>query len=191
MQNSETVPEPQAKGINFKSFLGSVRRVLGPAIIPQLMKNLPPEVAEKVQRDAYIVGGWYPLSEFRLLHVAAQKASGRGIELSREIARDAAHDDFRGIYKVLTFVLTPEFLIKRTPSIWSRYYDTGKVNMEARSKFAHAQFTECTGWDRVLWQDVIGGCQGVLEVCGAREVKMSVVSGGGDEDHLSLTAEWA
>jgi hypothetical protein len=88
-------------------------------------------------------------------------------------------------------VLSPEFLLKRTPAIWSRYYDTGEVTIEARSGFAHARFRGASGFDHILWQDVAGGCAGVLEVCGAKDLKMTVVGGGGDENHLSLTAKWS
>jgi hypothetical protein len=181
---------PHAKGINFRSLIGASRRLLGPAVLEKMVQQLPSELAKQVQQNAFVTGGWYPLADFRLLHGAALQATGRGLELTRALSRDAAHDDFRGIFRVLTFVLTPEWIMRRTPSIWQRYFDFGVVAVEARPHFARAHWTECRGFDRVLWQDVIGGSQGVLEVCGAKDLKMIVQGGGGDEDHLSLAAEW-
>ena len=182
--------EPQAKGINFRSLIGAARRILGPATVDKMVTLLPPELGKQVARDGFVTAGWYPLADYRLLHGAAQAATGRGLELTRELAREATMDDFRGIYRVLTFVLSPEFLMRRTPAIWSRYYDVGKVTVEARSGFATARFEQATGFDSVLWQDVIGGSTGVLEACGAKQVKMTITAGGGDEDNLSLKAEW-
>jgi hypothetical protein len=181
---------PRAKGINFRSFIGACRRLLGPEAIDEMAALLPAELGKQVQLDNFVTGNWYPLADFRALHVAAQTLSQRGLELACAIGRESAAQDFRGIYRVLTFVLSPEFLIKRTPAIWMRYYDVGEVTMEASSGSARALFSGATGFDRVLWQDVIGGCTGVLEVCGAKNVKMTIEGGGGDEDHLALTASW-
>lgn len=182
---------PRAKGINFRSFVGACRRLLGDAAVGKMTRLLPDELGRQLRTGAFVTGNWYALADFRALHAAAQAVSGRGPELAYAIGRDSASDDFRGIYRVLTFVLSPEFLLKRTPAIWSRYYDTGEVAIEARPGFAHARFREARGFDHVLWQDVVGGCAGVLEVCGAKDLKMAIVGGGGDESHLSLTATWS
>jgi hypothetical protein len=188
---SERSNGPHAKGINFRSLIGASRRLLGPATLDKMVKILPPELGDRVHNNAFVTGGWYPLSDFRLLHGAALTATGRGPELTRALSRDCAVDDFRGIFRVLTFVLTPEWIMRRTPTIWSRYFDTGVVTVEARPHYARAHFVEASGFDHVLWQDVIGGSAGVLEVCGAKELKMTVESGGGDGDnHLALAAEW-
>jgi hypothetical protein len=182
---------PHAKGINFRSLISASRRMLGPATLDKMVKLLPPELGERVQKNAFVTGSWYPLAHFRLLHGAALTATGRGLELTRALSRDCAFDDFRGIFRVLTFVLTPEWIMRRTPTIWSRYFDTGVVTVEARPGYARARFAEAAGFDHVLWQDVIGGSTGVLEVCGAKELKVTVESGGGDgDDHLALAAEW-
>jgi hypothetical protein len=181
---------PHAKGINFRSLIGAARRLLGPATLDKMITHLPPELAERVQKNAFVTGSWYPLADFRRLHGSALAATGRSVELTRELARDCARDDFRGIFRVLTFVLTPEWIMRRVPVIWSRYFDTGKVTVEARPCFARARFAAAAGFDHVLWQDVIGGSTGVLEVCGAKDLKMTVEGGGGDDDFMSLAAEW-
>jgi hypothetical protein len=190
MVDTSPTVEPRAKGINFRSFVGAARRILGKPAVEKIAAVVPAELGKMILRDGWVTNNWYPLADFRRLHGAAQQVSGRGLDLTWELARDAALDDFRGIYRVLTFVLSPEFLIKRTPAIWSRYYDVGTVSVEAKARTALARFADARGFDRVLWQDVIGGCVGVLEVCGAKQVKTTVIAGGGDEDNLALAAEW-
>jgi hypothetical protein len=181
---------PQAKGINFRSFAGAFKRMFGPEELAKLVELLPPELGKMMARDGFVTGSWYPLEDFRMLHLTAQKVTGRGLELTRALARESALDDFRGIYRVLTFVLSPEFVMRRTSSIWSRYYDVGTVTIDAKPRVAYARFENATGFDRILWQDVIGGSTGVLEACGAKQVKVTVLGGGGDEDNLSVKAEW-
>jgi hypothetical protein len=187
---SETTTGPHAKGINFRSLISAARRLLGPATLDKMVTLLPTELGQRVQKNAFVTGSWYPLAEFRLLHGAALTATGRGLELTRALARDCATDDFRGIFRVLTFVLTPDWIMRRTPAIWQRYYDVGVVTIEAQPHFARARFAEATGFDQVLWNDVIGGATAVLEVCGAKDLKVTVESGGSDEDFLCLVAEW-
>lgn len=182
--------EPRAKGINFRSLVIACQRLLGQSVVDKMVSLLPNDLARQVQSNSFITGHWYPLSDYRTLHGVAQTASGRGIELARAIGYEAARDDFRGIYRVLTFVLSPEFVIKRTPSIWSRYYDVGEVSVEASAGRAHGHFRSAAGFDRVLWQDVMGGIGGILEACGGKGAEVQLVSGGGDEDHLEIEVRW-
>ena len=182
--------EPQAKGNNFRSLMATSRRVYGPAVVAQALALLPPALAKSLERDTIITGNWYPLAHLRAFNHALVQASGGGVEVIRELARTSTLDDFRGIYRVFTFVLSPEFLMRRTPGIWKRYYDSGVVSVEARANFAEARFSQCSGFDRILWQGVIGGCEAVLEACGAKQIDVTIKSGGGDEDHLTMTATW-
>ena len=110
----------------------------------------------------------------------------------RELSREATRDDFRGIYRLLTFVLSPEFLMRRSPGIFGRYYDTGTLVVpEARAGRCRAIYSGCEGFDRVLWEDVIAGSSAILEVCGAKEIRATRVRGGGDGDtELEVLAEW-
>jgi hypothetical protein len=151
---------------------------------------LPAALGRALERDAMITGNWYPLSDLRALNHAMMQALGRGPEFARELSRQSTHDDFRGIYRVFTFVLSPEFLMRRTPGLWKRYFDSGDVVVEARANFAEARFAHCDGFDRVMWQGVVGGAEAVLEACGAKQITMTITSGGGDEDHMTMTATW-
>jgi hypothetical protein len=187
---NDVVKEPHAKGINFRSLIGAAQRLLGPVMLEKMVTLLPPELGKQVRKNTFVTGSWYPLADFRALHGAALQATGRGPELTRELSRECALDDFRGVFRVLTFVLTPEWIMRRTPVIWHRYFDVGQVTVEAQARYALAHWTGAVGFDRVLWNDVIGGSTGVLEVCGAKKLKVSIASGGGDEDNLSLAAEW-
>jgi hypothetical protein len=187
------VPEPQIKGLTFRSFIGAARRLYGPAVVEKMLPYLPADVAAAIGKDRFITSGWYPLSQYRALHAALARATGGDPPaLARAIGRDATMDDFRGIYRVLAFVLAPEFLMRRAPGIWSRYYDTGTLEVPAaRRGYAEARFRGCAGFDRVLWEDAIGGCLGTLEVCGAKEPSAEVLSGGGDgDDFLDGIVRW-
>jgi hypothetical protein len=182
---------PSIKGVGLRSFFGAIVRLHGPGVIDEMLPHLPEELRRPTKLRSFVSGGWYPLDYINQLHAAAQKATGRGTDLARAIGHDSTVDDFRGVYRVLTFVLSPEFLMKRSPSMFGRYYDTGKLETTARDGFAEARFSGCTGFTHSLWEDITGGCTAILEVCGAKDVVIHATDGGGDkDDHLTLKASW-
>ena len=187
------MPEPQVKGLAFRSFVGAVKRLHGAPVVEKMLPYLPVDVATAVRGDRFITSSWYPLSQYRALHMALARATGgKPPELARAIGRDATMDDFRGIYRVLTAVLSPEFLIRRVPLLWNRYYDIGTVTVPAARKgYCEANFRGCVGFDRALWEDAVGGAVGILEVCGAQDVRVDIRAGGGDgDDFLEGACSW-
>jgi hypothetical protein len=184
--------EPLAKGVAFRGLIGALERLHGEPAVTRLVELLPATLANAVRFGKFVSGGWYPLSDYRLLHATAARAVGAGPGLSRAIGREATLDDFRGVYRVLTFVLSPEFLIRRSPALWNRYFSVGRLKIpEAKQGAARAEFTGCVGFDYNLWDGALGGCIGVLESCGARDVQITIVGGGSDhDDHLTANATW-
>lgn len=184
--------EPRAKGLNFRTFMKSLDRVHGYAIVARTLEGLAPEVRDPLKYGKIVPGGWYPLEWYRLLHASAQQATARGPELSRDLARSSMHDDFSGIYRLITFVIAPQTLIKKAPQIMKLYYSHGNVEIpRAQAGMARAVFTDCQGFDKNLWEDAIGSCVGVLEACRAKEVRTEIVEGGQDGDEgLVLDARW-
>src|SRR5690242_18501940 len=115
------LPELQVKGLAFRGVIAAAQRLLGDAVADKMLPYLPDELARAIRLNAILTGGWYPIAHYRALHAALGRVSGRGPELSRTLGHDATVDDFRGIYRVLAFVLSPEFLIRRAPGLWGRY----------------------------------------------------------------------
>lgn len=183
--------EPQIKGTAIRGTLSAVGRICPAGTLRRMLPLLPPQVAPAVEHDAFLAAGWYPLAHLRAIFAAAMQATGRDLELVRELSRDATLDDFRGIYRLLTFVLSPEFVMRRGPGIFGRYYDTGSLEVVARAGHCEAHYRGCVGFDRVLWADVLAGSAAVLEACGARDVKMTILRGGGDgDDACDVVGEW-
>ncbi len=179
----------QVKGNSFRGFIAALRRLHGEATVDKVIALLPAELGRRLQRDNIVTGHWYPLDELSRVQQAMMRAVGRGPDVIREVARESTLEDFRGLYQVLTFILTPQFIIKRTPGIWKRYYDGGVVSVTAQEGAGEASFSACTGFDEPMWQGVIGGTSGVLEACGAKGLEIKII-GGGIGDHMTIKATW-
>jgi hypothetical protein len=184
--------EPHVKGLAVRGTIDAIRRICPPGTIDKMLSILPTQIAPAVEHESFIAAGWYPLPHYRAIFGAAMEATGRGLDLVAELSRSATMQDFRGIYRLLTFVLSPEFLMRRSPTLFGRYYDTGTLTVPvARSGYCEARYRGCVGFDRVLWEDVISGSTAILEACGAKDIKHTRVRGGGDGDHeLDVVAEW-
>lgn len=182
---------PQVKGVAIRGFIAAVERLFGEATVDKMVPLLPDEIAAALKQRRFLVAGWYPLATYRAQLGAVMRVTGRGPEVVRELSREATLDDFRGIYRLFTAVLSPQFLMRRAPGLFNRYYDTGKLAVVARPHYAEAKFTGCVGFDRVFWEDAVGGAIGILESCGARDVQVRWMRGGGDGDQeLDIIAEW-
>jgi hypothetical protein len=183
---------PQVKGMAIRGFLGAVERVHGNEAIDEMVPLLPEDIGTMLAQRSFISAGWYPLAHYRALLGAVMLVVGGGPEVVRELSRDGTLDDFRGIYRLLTAVLSPEFLMRRSPSLFNRYYDTGKLTVPvAKHGYAEARFRGCVGFDRVIWEDAVGGAIGILQACGAKDVSLRFVRGGGDGDEeLDIIAQW-
>jgi hypothetical protein len=184
--------EPQVKGTAIRGILGAIDRVCPPGTRKKLIALLPDQIAPAVEHESFLAAGWYPLAHMRSIFGAAMSATSRELDLVRELSRSATTDDFRGIYRLLTFVLSPEFLMRRSASVFGRYYDTGTLIVPvARAGYCEANYRGCAGFDRVLWEDALAGSAAVLEVCGAKQIRFSRVRGGEDGDvDCDVVAEW-
>jgi hypothetical protein len=184
--------EPMVKGVGLRSTLASIQRLLGDAVLKQTIAQLPSELAKAIQADTIYTGVWYPLANIRQLYSAVLRVTRRGPELARALGYDATRDDFRGIYRVLVAVVSPEFLIKRTPVFFKRYYTVGAAKvLRAKNGAADAIFSGCVGFDRNLWEGILGGSTAVLEACDAKDVQLLITDGGRDGDeNMTVRATW-
>ena len=183
---------PQTKGLQFRSFTRALKRLRGDEALTATYDAMPPEVGNALRYGTIVTGGWYPVPWYCELHAAAQRATGEGAELSRAIAKDAVQDDFRGVYRLITLALSPQLIFKLSPKLVSLYYDTGRVVIEdAEHGFVRARLEGFDDFDHNLWEDMIGGSTGVLELAGAKNMTVRIVAGGKDFDpDMTFEVRW-
>jgi len=143
---------------------------------------------------AIVANGWYPVEWYRQLHLAMHSACrmvGGGPELSWRLGREAAQDEFSGVYRYLLKVLAPETLVAQVPRAFGMYFKGGTVKMtQGRRGHGVLEFDGWHGFDRGIWADVIGGAEGILIARGATNVHHRILRGGGAEAHLVVEYGW-
>jgi len=183
----------RVKGVNFRSFLAAFERLRGAEAVERALSLLPTDLGDALRLGALTTSGWYSADWYRALHYGAQRACLEGPALSRAIARDAIAEDFRaGVYRLVTLTLSPEAIFRWAPRVVGSYFDRGRIVIEqAEPGLAMGRFEGFHGFDRNLWEDMIGGAVGVLELAGAKKLAPRVLAGGGDGDaHMSYSLRW-
>ena len=76
-------------------------------------------------------GDWYPYEAYAaLLAEIDRRLGGPEGDVMREMGRDAARQDAGGMFRIVTFIVSPETAAARSGIFWERYYDTGKLVAE-------------------------------------------------------------
>ena len=180
---------PLTKGLQFRSFLRALGKIRGERAVEETLAALRLELGDALRLGTLVTVGWYPLEWYRELHAAAQKATHEGVELARAVSRAGIQDDFRGVYRLITFALSPQAIIRWAPKIVSLYFDTGSCVIDiAEPGLARGRFVGFAGFDRSLWEDLIGGITGVMELAGGKQLTAHVIAGGSD-GHVDMTIE--
>ena len=79
-------------------------------------------------------------------------------------------------------MLSPETLIKQGARVFSTFYEA-KLEVESASKgIARISWSGCHGFDKACWLDQIGATEELVEMSGAKLLKVKTISGGEDRD---------
>lgn len=177
----------------FRSTVNALASLRGQEAADRALALLSPELGQAMRSGGVAASGWYPVAWLRELHGAAQRACGAGPQLARAIGYEAAGADFRGVYRLLASLLSPETLLSLAPRVWRTYWDGGQTKLlEARKGMSRGLTFGCHGFDRSIWESIIGGSIALLEIGGAKNVRMRVVAGGGDgDDAMDCEARWS
>ena len=184
----------QVKGLAFRSYVATFKRLHGQEALARVLERLPPKLGASLRAGALVTGAWYPIEWLGQLQVAVRTECNQGVEMTRAMAREAIKDDFRsGIHRLVSLAVSPEWLIKSSPRIVGFYYDTGRLVVEdAMVGYAMGRYEGFSGFTRDLWEQVIGGSMGVIELAGAKNPAAKVLAGGNDGDgHMTFTVRWS
>lgn len=185
-----TRPVVDIKGVALRSLLEVLDARYGGELRQALMESVPAETRE-VLEEPVLASKWYPVTVYRDVHVAAQRAMGSGPPMARELARAAVIRDFEGVYRHVVGVLRPHWLMGWAPRQINRYFRGVGVDMEeVRAGYARATLFSFHGFDESMWEDMIGSMEAILEVCGGRGIEGRILRGGGRSSFAQIEFQW-
>ena len=183
------VPSVQVKGTNFHTLLACMRSQLGADKTQEIVAAVVGPAGEALRDGSIGHTGWYPSAWLSAVYQAAIVLTGAN-DFPQEMARVSVKRDLGGIYRLLTFALTPESSLKRAPRIFQTYFRGARMNMlESSTSHAILEF-ECPGFDEYLWADLRGGATGVVEACGGKNVTV-VTLPQPNADKMRVRVRWS
>ena len=185
--------EPRVKGVAFRSIDTCYLELRGQPAHAKARGLMLPELREAYRSGLILSASWYPISWYRDALRAFRAASSDGPELARNIGRLTVRHDMQSVYKQLFLKLvSPQLLLSFSGRLFNTYYDTGSMTIvESRKGYSLARLTGCVGCDGNMWTEILGASAGMLEVAGAKEVRMHTRSGGHDGDEaMEMEAHW-
>jgi hypothetical protein len=184
--------EARTKGLNFRAFTGSLARLRGKDAVEATLDAAPADVRDAVRFGQIIASGWYPVAWYRELYLAAQRALDVGVELPRELGRDATTHDFNSVFKIVLKMLTPETAFGQVHRLITLYYEGGIAQkIEVKHGVGRVRFTGWDGFDRNVWEDLGSSAEAIVSLCGAKNVRKYVLAGGKDGcSDLDLELRW-
>ena len=117
---------PSGKGTLLKNLGEYVVERQGPAAWRAVVDPLPADDRAIID-GLLLVGGWYPVGVWNrcIKSYITQYAKDADAEMTA-VARHIADRDLNTLFKVLLKMGSAEFLLGRTDSLWSRYFDVDK-----------------------------------------------------------------
>ncbi len=174
-------PAVRIKGQAFVGFQSALSKRCGPLAVPAVLKALPSDIAHALESGEIVSVGWYPIDWYAKLQEVARAAFGSAI--SRDIARDAARSDVTTIYRFILRFLSPQTLMGQSARVFRLFCDGGACTVEkTEARSATLLYTGIPGANRGFWDNVLGGSETIVELCGGRDVAVQVLDGGGDGD---------
>ena len=185
--------EPQVKGNAFRTIEHCFTELCGNEARASALALLQEPLRRSYEQKQILASNWYPISWYRDTFAAFRESQRAGLELPREIGRRGVRRDMSAVYKqVLLKMVSPQALLGLSQRLFSSYFDTGKMSIPtSRSGYVLASWTGCEGWDENLWAELAGSCEVLLELAGAKHVRLRVVSGGRSGDSsCEMEARW-
>lgn len=154
--------------MNFTSSLRAARQIHGEAFGEQVLERVAGEGGEALRLGGVVTSGWYPVAWWRAYLEALDDALGGDPEALARLARTAAQQDLKLLFRMARLVLKPEVAAKQVRFVHGRYVRGGSAEaVEARPGRLRIVFRECHGFDGRCWRDYLAGVAGVLEGLGA------------------------
>jgi len=183
--NRPTIGRVRVKGVNFILLLDALVKIYGQDTRQRIEKEATGELADALRFGSVVLGGWYDVELYRSLwHLIGSQLTldEGGI---RRLTQKAAALSVNGIYTALAKISTPSMLISLSSKVFANYYEGAQFRVkESRPEYIACEWSECVGFDKYLWNSVLGGAVYFLELAGAQSVEYRVLEGGGNSSRM-------
>jgi hypothetical protein len=187
-------PEISAKGSNFIGVLRALEALHGADARELVLAAMPAQIAEPLRFGQVVVVGWYPVTWYAALHAAVDQCFHGGPSLARKLSHNATLADIGSLHRFIASMLSVETVFGQTHRLMGLYWKGGRIErVELASGRARVRFEGWPGFTPLIWEDLMGGMEAVLETCGASNsrVRASGRAPTDDTETLEIEVRWS
>jgi hypothetical protein len=180
------------RGIAFHSVLEQVALLRGDEIADMVRALVPAALSAALADGSLTRTGWYPVADYCALWTAILRATGEGEALVHTIGRHTLKADLTGFHRVAIHVLSPGMVLTLGARAFKEYYQGGTMETVAsRPGYGHVAWKGCTGFDANVWTEIRGSASMLLELTGAKNIRVRLLEGGQDGDEsMEIEGSW-
>lgn len=160
------LPEPRVRGALILEQIKIIEERYGRNCIDAALEALTPAQSEEVR--GILAVSWVDVPLVTTFKSEIARHLGRDpLDLQREVVRESINQTVKGLWRMLLRQLSDPAIIKRTPILYSKTFDRGKLALEGLGD-GKATFV-LTGWPTMPEYDCVGlatGIESVLEYAG-------------------------
>lgn len=164
------------KGVSILSTKEFVRVRFGEEGYQKWIDSLP-QASRNVVQDNILASVWYPMEEGILIptKVLCDVFYEGRYQGAEEMGAYSADKSLHGIYRVFVKVASPSTLIKKAAQLFQTYYSPSNIQTEQVEKNHYiVKFSEFDPPSPYIEYRVMGWIIKALEICGAKNIHMSV-----------------
>ena len=139
--------------------------------------NALPVTSRTVFAGGVLQSDWFPLRDSYIVptQTMCDLFHGGDQRASWEVGAFSARNSLRGIYRAFVRVASAAFVVDRAGSIFSTYYTPGRISTaeHSASRFV-LHMTDIDEPHRILEYRICGWIEGALELCNAKQNRISI-----------------
>lgn len=178
----------EVRGTALRSVLIACDALYGDGASRRVLDALDPAIRDALS-GAVLGASWYPVRYQAALQDAVRTVLGAGsLDANKRVGRQAALDDFRGVYRIFLPLLTWDLLWASLSRAWLRYNSCGDVIVEDRqARSAICKVRGVDGYTEPMWSAIAGRLQGIIELAGGRDVRVRITGFSSTSAQVVLT----
>jgi hypothetical protein len=185
-------PTVTAKGSNFIGVMNALETQFGEEASRKVLERLPQELASALRDNNVLVTKWYPVAWYAQLHAAVDATLDGGRNMARQIGHDATVADFNGMHRLVGALLTVHSVFAQSHRLMGLYWRGGTIErLDLTASSVQLRFQHWPGFTELMWEDIMGSLEALLELCRARYVQCARIGPtGASQDSIVIEARW-
>ncbi len=141
-------------------------------------------------QESVVPGAWYPLTWMTALQRALIEETDHA-DAIWEFGHDTAGQYVREMTGTAAHLGGLRSVLEHQPSLLRGVFDTGEleVDLDDDGLGVTLNYSECVGFDRLVWDMLVGGVCGLLDGAGAASVEAEITDGG-VAGHAEVRLRW-